>query len=497
MNSAKLIKSSSLYLVGNIANRAVGFLMIPLYTRFLSPADYGTIELVDLTISLIVITLGYAAIGASMIRIYHDWQDDQDRSVVVSSSILTLAVLGVFVTAGAMLGAPAICQALFHSTANISFIRTCFIATYVGNLVELALAYQRLKNRAMFFVGYSLIQLVGMVGLNTYFIAYAHNGIWSFVLSRLIVTTLGGIFLIFVVLKEVGLKWRFEPVRRMLVFGSPLILSAVCFFIIHFSDRFFLSKYSTLTELGIYSLAYKFGFLITFLVGQPFGRAWNVTLYEYAETAGWKENFARVVRYLVFFLFLVSMGIVLFARELLTIMATPPFRPAVLVIPVVIAAYVFRETGEFFRNVLYIIKERSRRVSILTIFCALLNIGLNFLLIPKHGIMGAAWATLFTWVVYMVLVWVAAYQDHRFPYSAWSFLLLTVISLPVWYLGRLSGGLPTLGRWAADGLLLTAFAGMAIAFGYFPRNDLLTLRHHAMRLVAKLRDSKKVETVPL
>ncbi len=142
-------------------------------------------------------------------------------------------------------------MALFHSTRNAAFIRCCFVAAYLGNLVEVTLTYQRIKNRALFFLIFSLIQLGGMVALNTYFIAFARNGIWSFVLSRLIVTVLGSIFLLYIVFRETGVRWRLEPVRRMVIFGAPLILSAVCFFVIHFSDRFFLNSYSTLTQLGI------------------------------------------------------------------------------------------------------------------------------------------------------------------------------------------------------------------------------------------------------
>lgn len=484
MNPLRLLKSSSLYLIGNIANRAVGFVMVPLYTRYLSTSDYGILELVELTISLVIMSVGYYAITGSMVRIYYDWKETRERNAVVSSAIITMAVFGIFVTGAADLAAPWLSIALFHSTAQTSFIRYCFLATYIGSLMEPALSYLRLMDRALFFVSFSLVQLTITLGLNIYFIAFAGQGIWSFVLSKLIFCTLGGGFLLFVILREIGAHWRWEPTKRMMVFGAPLILSAVGFFIIHFSDRFFLTRYSTLSEIGIYSLAYKFGFVITYLVAQPFTLVWNVSLYRFLDQEGWREDFARIARFFIFCLFLAGVTMVLFAHELVAIMAAPAFRGAVAVIPVVIAAYVFREVGDFFRNILYIIKDRSLHVGVIAAVCAVLDLGLNFVLIPRAGIVGAAWATLITWLVYMAVIWIAAQRDHRLPYSPRSLAILAGVAIGIWYLGTRTANLPVWQEMGTHALLVAVFIGGSLVCGYFPREDRKALARYASLALA-------------
>ena len=475
MNSSRLVKSSTLYLIGNLAQRAVSVIMIPLYTRYLSPADYGIMEIVELAISIVVITLGYSAIAQSMVRIYYDWKDSEDRNAVISTATLTLMVLGIFVTAGAMFGAIPVSQLLFSTSDQTSLVRAFFVASYFGNLVEISLAYERLRDRPVFFVSYNIVQLVVSVILNVYFLVVWRSGIWSFVQARLIVGSLGAIYLTVRTLRETGIAWRVEPLRRMLKFGSPLILSAVCFFIIHFSDRFFLVRFSSLAEVGIYSLAYKAGFIITMFVGQPFGRVWNVSLYEFVDRERWQEYFARVARIFVFCLFVAAVGLSVFADVILRVATSPAFQTAAQILPVIALAYVFREVGDFFRNILYINKERSVHISIVTVFCAALKLALNALLVPSHGGMGAAYATLGTWLAFMAIMWAGSFREHRIPFSLRSFTAVAALALGIWYAGGRLQPAGHLMQWGVDALLVIAFIGGVLLVGYFPAKELANI----------------------
>ena len=136
-----------------------------------------------------------------------------------------------------------------------------------------------------------------------------------------------------------------------------MVLSGLSFFCIHFSDRFFLSRATSLTQIGLYSLAYKIAFLVTFLVGEPFERVWNIKLYGYTTSSDWQRRFGRVAAYLFFALVLVAVVLSLFANELLSVMANPSYRSAALLVPILVFSYVFREVGDFFRNLLFINKR--------------------------------------------------------------------------------------------------------------------------------------------
>jgi O-antigen/teichoic acid export membrane protein len=286
----------------------------------------------------------------------------------------------------------------------------------------------------------------------------------------------GLVLLLFVTLREVGFKFRLDPLRRMISFGAPLILSFTSFFVIHFSDRFFVNAYVSLSALGVYSLAYKYGFLVSYLIGEPFGRAWNVRFYEFLKQPEWRSDFARVARYLFFALVLGGAVLSLFAGPVFKVIAGPAFRQGALFAPVIVGAYVLRECGDFFRNLLYI-NKRSTVVGYTGLLCAVVNISLNFLLIPRFGMWGAAWATMATWLVYALALGVIAQLEHRLPLSFRRIGALFALAVAaVWAASRCTGYSPVLDL-AAPVCMLGALCGGTLLSGYFSREELVFVRN--------------------
>lgn len=490
MTLSKIFRQSSIYFIGDAIRRTVGLFMLPVYTRYLNPAEYGTVELIELFVSVTTIVFGILALSDSMVRIYHQYGNSgKDQSGVISTALWCMAIGSSAITLLAFVFAEYLSILVLHTPMHAGLIRGAFAAMAFGNLVELILVYERMRQRAGFFVAFSIFQVLITVAFNIYFIVFAGMGVWGFVLSKLISTGAGAVFLAIRILREVKWKFNLPAAREMAHFGSPLILSSLSFFVIHFADRFFLGQYTTLSQVGIYALAYRFGFLVTNIVGEPFGRTWSVTLYSYTAEAGWREHFARVMGYLAFCLFTVATILSLFISELLEYVASPAYQSGAQLVPIIAFAYVCREFGDFFRGILFI-NKRSRVFSGITILCALLNTGLNFWLIPLHGAAGAAWATLLTWLIYMLSCWIMANAEHRVPYPVRGFAYLTVISMVVCGLGTAANSLPTGLQWGIDSALAAVFLLLVWGGGYFPvqeRNRIkhyLSHRRHALQAMA-------------
>ncbi len=443
MTTLSFFKQSSLYTIGNIANRLAGFLMIPLYTHYLSPEVYGVLDLIELFLMMAIIVFGLQSIGGAMTRIYYDFEDIDKRQRVISTALIGLAALNLAVVLVGVLSAAALSNLVFGSTQYKDLISVAFVAMFFGNMVEAVLVYERICQRALFFVGYSLIALVASLALNIYFIAFLHLGIWGFIWGKLIVTTAGASYLVARTLPKVGMAFDRSIGMRMVKFGSPLIVVGLAFFAIHFSNRFFLNSYASLHDVGIYSLAYKFAILITIVVGEPFGRVWSVNVYDYCKQDGWKARFARILAYFMFFLVLCGLGISLFIEDVIRLMADDSFLPAAALVPLLIVGYVLRECGDFFRNILYI-NKRSGLMSRIAGSCALLTLALNWALIPAFGLYGAAVATAATWLVYLLLCWRAqhlefgiAFPIKQFAWLASAAFVVYMVSIEVtvetWY----------------------------------------------------------------
>ncbi len=412
----RLLQDSTLYLVGNLAFKMVGFLMIPFYARNLSPDEYGVLNLLELATTIVALSFGLQSMGQSLTRIYHEQADAAGRAATVSTALLGMVGLAGAVAVLASLAASPISIAV-SLPGQAGLLRLAFAAMVFSSIGEVALVYQRMRNRARFFVAYNMVMLVGMLSLNIACIGYWRLGVWGFVVSKLVVTGAGTTFLLARILGEVGLVWRTTIARALARFAAPLILSGGSYLAIHFSDRLFLAHVSR-AEVGVYSLVYNFAFLLSVLIGDSFSKSWGVSFYSFASGEGWQQRFVQVGRWLILVLGAGAVGISLLGRDVLTLMVPPSYYPPPLMLPVLVFGYFLREVGDFFNSML-LIGIGSGLVGRIAIAGAVLNLALNAVLIPHFGIWGAAWATFGTWSAYCAACWVFAWRVHAVSMPPW------------------------------------------------------------------------------
>jgi O-antigen/teichoic acid export membrane protein len=420
-----LLRDSSLYFVGNVAFKVIGFIMIPFYAHFLSPAQSGVLNLVELAIQVVAIAFGLQAAGAALARIYHDQQTERGRRETVSTAVIGTIVLAAAVALLAILFAQPIAAAVSLQGQD-SLLRLAFCAMFFSSIVEIALVYERMLNRARFYLAYSIATLVVTLSLNIVLIGVEHLGVLGFVISKLVAAVGGCAYLLCRMWREVGLNFRGGLAGALARFGAPLIVSGGSYFAIHFSDRLFLAHVSK-ADVGIYSLAYNFAFLISVVIGDSFTKVWGVSFYAYASGDGWQDRLARIGRWLIFVLGASAMGISLFGRDVLTLMVPPSYYPPLLMLPVLVFGYFLREVGDFFNSTL-LVGIGSGLVGRIAVAGALMNLLLNAALIPGYGIWGAAWATFGTWAVYCAACWIYAWRLHALPISPWPLAVILALS---------------------------------------------------------------------
>ncbi len=423
--AARLLKDSSVYLAVNVASKIIGFAMIPFYARFLSTDQYGILNLIELATTVVAIAFGLQSIGQSLTRIYHDQDDENVRRAVVSTALMATILIAGGTAAIGMVTAPSIAEAI-NLSGQASLLRMAFLAMFFGSVAEVVLVYERMHNRVGFFAIYAIVTLFLTLSLNIVLIGWWHLGVWGFVYSKLAVAGPACILLLARTAWEVGVAWRSQIAAALARFGGPLVVSGVCYFGIHFSDRLFLAHVSR-AEVGVYSLAYNFAFLLSILIGDSFNKSWGVSFYSYASGAGWQERFAQVGRWLVFVLGAGAIGISLFGRDVLILMVPASYQPPMLLLPLLVFGYFLREVGDFFNSML-LIGAGSGLVGRIAVAGALVNLALNAWLIPRFGIWGAAWATFGTWTAYCAACWFSAWRAHRVAMHPWPLAFILLLS---------------------------------------------------------------------
>jgi O-antigen/teichoic acid export membrane protein len=411
----RLLRESSMYFAGNVVSRALSLVMIPFYAAHLSTAEYGILSLVELSTTVIAIVFGLQSVGQTLTRVYHEQGDAAGRRLAASTALLGALAGAVIIAGAAVAAAPGIARAI-NLADHIPLVRASFVAMALTTVSEFVLVYYRMMARARFYLAYALITLFATLALNILFIGVLNCGVWGFVSSRIIVAGSGTVLLFWRMAREVGLGFSPRLASAMARFGGPLVASSTAYYAIHFSDRLFLAHVSR-SDVGVYTMAYNFAFLLSVLVGDSFSKSFDVSFYAYAEKEGWQQRFVRIGFWLVLVLGGGAFGISLFGRDALRLLLPAAYVPPVLMLPVLVFGYFFREIGDFFRNIL-LIGRGSGLVGRIAIGSAVLNIVLNGVLITWMGlgIWGASAATALTWVVYWLVCWMFAWRAQAVPF---------------------------------------------------------------------------------
>ena len=404
-----------IYGSGFLLARAAGFLLVPLYTRLLTPADYGVIELLDLT-SFFIGTFVTLGMEQAVMKFYHAYDEPTARHRVISSAILFACGSGLIMVVALVplrgffseyvLGSRRY-EALFY----ISFVT--LLTTSVLNLLKVTL---RAQQRSVLFTKVSLVQTGVAIALNILFVAVLAKGPIGIFYSTLIGSTSIAAYLMWRIFSETGMAFDLGKLKPMLGYGIYFVPAGLASYVLNWTDRYFLRAYASMDVIGLYALGYKIAMIVVLVVAVPFNQIWHSYLFEIEKQANAREVYARVATYFILALTAVALGIAMLSREIVVVMAAPAFAEAHTVIPVLVAAMIFFVVDNVFQVGL-LIKGKSSRLSSARWIAAVANFGLNWLLIPRYGMMGAAIATLLSFMCSAVLILRQAQQTYPVPFE--------------------------------------------------------------------------------
>ena len=394
------VRHSLVYGLGTVAAKAMGFLMLPLYTHFLSPRDYGILEILDLTMTLIGMFLNMG-MTAAILRFYNVCREPSEKHKVISTAFLFVIATGVLALLGAVLFARSITTLLLSSAVPGIYFVISFSSFTLGYITNVPNAYIQAREASRTLVVADTMMLFGMLLLNVYFVAIAQIGLIGILLSPLLAGGIRASVFAWRTIRDVGLGFSTARLREMVVFGAPLILSNLALFTLNFSDRFFLKHFQSLQAVGVYAVGYKFGFLLNVAIIAPFTMMWQARMYLIEGRPDRDKIFSRIFIYYSLILILAALGLSLFGREITQVMVDSRFSSSRTVIPAIAFAYVVYGIGYYLQTGL-LLAVRTRTIGALSAVAAVFNLGLNAALIPRFGMLGAAWATVLGFLVIAV-----------------------------------------------------------------------------------------------
>jgi O-antigen/teichoic acid export membrane protein len=419
-----LAKHSAIYGLGDLLSKSIGFLMIPLYTYYLSTAQYGTMELLDLT-SYVVGMLLAMGISQSVVRYYYEYPDEHRRQQVIGVALITVWVVSGAALIPLLIFSKDISTLVFKSPDNYHFFNLVFISLLLNMSNDIPMTLLRIKQKSVLYVTISTCRLILNLSMNVLFIAYYQMGIMGVLLSNLISSALMGVFLLIYMLRGMKLTYSFEIAKSMIGYSFPLIGSWIGMYVLNFADRFFLQRLVSLADVGVYSLAYKFGMMPNVLVLGPFSQIWAPKRFELVKEPDAKPLYALVFTYFWFVQLFLGLGIAVLIKDAISIVAGPEYREAYMYVPLILMSYMCYGAYSYFQFGLLLEKKTARLASI-TISAAIINTAANYLLIPILHIWGAAIATLLSFVYLSLTIQFLSQRLYYIPYQIGRLVKMTV-----------------------------------------------------------------------
>ena len=401
----RLGRHSLIYGIGGLVSRVIAVLLLPVYTRYLTPADYGKIETL-LALTTVMGLMLRAGITSAFFRFYFDVEDDDGRLRVLRTSFW-------FTMGGGTLGlvlllalADPLSTLLFGTADAANLVRAAGVALWATVNYEQMTALFRVEERSVAFVCASLANVFLTIGLTLLLVVAMEKGAIGVIVGNFSGTLIVYLALLGYRREQLGLQFDRGLLREMNRFGIPLVPTALFLWVTNFSDRFFLVKLADVSEAGLYSVGVRVASAMVLLL-TAFRMAWPAFAYSIKEEREARRTYAYVLTYLTVVTAWVALALTLLSPWLVDLLAAPKFAESSRVVgPLAFATVSY---GAYI--VIAIGVGRARRTQfnwVVTGAAAAVNVALNLALIPPYGMMGAAIAT------------VAAYSTMAVGMAWWS-----------------------------------------------------------------------------
>lgn len=409
----RFVKDSFIYSLGGFAGQFVGVFLVPVYTRIFSPDDYGIIDLIA-TVTFFLNFFLILGLDSATGRYYVDAVGDDDRKLTTSTTLYYLIAFTFFTVLLLISFSKEITAAIFGDSGN-SFILTIALAA-IPFSVLFASCQSLLKFRfqPIAFASLSIASLLIQISLTIYLVVYMRIGIIGIFIARLVTMVLFSVIGLWLTRDSYSRTFSFKRLKELLYFGIPLVPLSLAHYIMTYSDRYFLRYFIGLNEVGQYGVGYKLASVMGLLVF-GFQTAWGPYVLSTYKSKEARRVFSKIYDYASITICVAFLLLSLFAKEILLIFATGDYVEAYKVVPFLVASIATYTFGGYFAIGIGIAKKNIHRAWGGAV-AALINLGLNYLLIPPLGMIGAAIATIISFLVLGVILMRISQIYYRVEY---------------------------------------------------------------------------------
>ncbi len=437
----QLTKDTAVYGVSTIVGRFLGFLLVPFYTNIFPPDQLGIYSNIYAYLAFFNIMYIYGMDVAFMKYASLEEENKKIKTIfsttyftIIFSSILLSFILFLFKN-------PVVEFSKISGNLELIFYYLLTIL-FFDTLVLVPFAHLRLQRKAKKFAFLKIVNIVVNIVLNYVLIVHYKMGIDGIFLANMISSMLTFFMLLPEILKYLQFSFDLSFLKMLFKFGFPYLPASLAAMIVQVIDRPLMLILSNETQLGIYSANYKLG-IFMMLVVSMFQYAWQPFFLNNAKDENAKEIFAKVMLLYIVVASLIWFSVSLFIPEIIHLELLPgkfligeKYWSGVGIVPIILLGYLFHGIYVNFQAGIYI-KEKTKFFPYITFSGAIVNLVINILFIPKYGIWGAAFATLFSYLTMALIAFIFSNKTYPIIYEykkITSIFVLIILSFTFLYL---------------------------------------------------------------
>ena len=348
-------------------------------------------------------------------RFFFDMDDETERKEY-NGTIWIFLIITTFLTTLliSLFGKP-VFEGIFENISFHPYINVVIWTLFFVIFSEIPMTLYIARKEPIPYISLQLINFVMNMIFIIYFVAYRGEGALGSIKGVLVSSIiLSGIY-IFVTSKEIKITFHTKKLYDSLVFGLPLVAHTLSHWALDLSDRLILTKFVSMESIGIYALGYKFGTILRIL-SISINKAIVPYYYETIPTINGKKKISKLVTYYIGVISVFALLVSVLSKDIILLIANPSYYSSYKVVPIVTGGYLMLALYLIPVNGLFFLKK-TKIIPLITGISVLFNIIFNLIMIPKYGIIAAAYATLFSYSILFILIGVISQAAFPLPYE--------------------------------------------------------------------------------
>ena len=486
LSKVRKIGTNTIYYgLGNILNKSLGFILIPIYARLIPIEQYGVLAILELIILLLLALLNFG-ITSGHERFFFLEKDKNEYGKFLFNNVIGLFLFSILSLSIVSLLSNRLSNLFWGNSDNAYFIILVLVITFVeiNNIIPFQIL--QYEGKPLNYIVTNLLRLLLSVLATVYFVISRRLGIEGILYGRLAGSGLTMVFQLFnVVIPRMKARFDFSKVFLTMRYGLPVTVSLIGYLIFTSSDRYMINWLLDERATGMYGFGFKIANIVMLIV-QSIGIGYLPTMYQQEKKADNIRFYRKMLFYYTFVMTYAVLFFLFFYKILLwPLVQNKEYWSGTAIVPIM--SFAFLITGmNYFVNIGMTLKNKTRYYIIPTFVAAIINIGLNFIFIKRFGFIGAAWSALISQAINTMLITVIANNFMPIGFE-WKKIFTVLIIASIFFIAGIQIDADHKGLIAGIRiLLLILFPFVLYKLNLFESIELLRLKEGIVKLMSRI-----------